>query len=169
MSVIAPNAPALYETYFRVLMAGAVVNCVNIHLNAETVVFLLGHSKSEAVMVGQEFFTLVAEALKIWAGHENDFKPPPLAVIGDKSCDPKSLTFALGRGAIEYKNFLESGDPRGRVAEHCFGLYFWYNSHPIIWRTNEGAVYLWTLPMFHCNGWCFTWTLAAICGASICP
>jgi hypothetical protein len=65
--------------------------------------------------------------LKIWAGHENNLKPPLLAVIGDKSCDPKSLTFALGRGAIEYTNFLESGDPRGRVAER-FGLYFWYNS-----------------------------------------
>ncbi|KAL3578638.1 hypothetical protein D5086_020142 [Populus alba] len=90
VAVIAPNAPAVYETYFGVPMAGAVVNCVNIRLNAETVVFLLG----------------------------------------DKSCDPKSLTFALGRGAIEYKNFLESGDSRGRVAEHCFGLYFWYNSHP---------------------------------------
>jgi acyl-CoA synthetase (AMP-forming)/AMP-acid ligase II len=130
VAVIAPNAPALYETYFGVPMAGAAVNCVNIRLNAETVVFLLGHSKSEAVMVDQEFFTLVEEALKIWAGHENNFKPSLLAVIGDKSCDPKSLTFALGRGAIEYKNFLESGDPRGRVAEHCFGLYFWNNSQP---------------------------------------
>ncbi|CAK7326389.1 unnamed protein product [Dovyalis caffra] len=193
VAVIAPNVPALYEAHFGVPMAGAVVNCVNIRLNSQTVAFLLGHSKSEVVMVDQESFTLVEESLQIWAANEMNFKPPLLVVIGDKSCDPKSLTYALGRGAIEYEKFLESGDPefawkppedewqsialgytsgttaspKGVVLSHR-GAYLMSLSNPIIWGMNEGAIYLWTLPMFHCNGWCFTWTLAAVCGTSIC-
>ncbi|KAL9401971.1 hypothetical protein Peur_005820 [Populus x canadensis] len=193
VAVIAPNVPALYEAHFGVPMAGAVVNCVNIRLNAQAIAFLLGHSKSEVVMVDQEFFTLVEEALKIWEGNEKSFKPPLLVVIGDKSCDPKSLEYALGRGAIEYEKFLESGDPefdwkppedewqsialgytsgttsspKGVVLSHR-GAYLMCLSNPIIWGMDEGAIYLWTLPMFHCNGWCFTWTLAALCVKSIC-
>ncbi|KAG6764084.1 hypothetical protein POTOM_031542 [Populus tomentosa] len=193
VAVIAPNVPALYEAHFGVPMAGAVVNCVNIRLNAQAIAFLLGHSKSKVVMVDQEFFALVEEALKIWEGNEKNFKPPLLVVIGDKSCDPKSLEYALGRGAIEYEKFLESGDPefdwkppedewqsialgytsgttsspKGVVLSHR-GAYLMSLSNPIVWGMDEGAIYLWTLPMFHCNGWCFTWTLAALCVKSIC-
>ncbi|XP_011020368.1 PREDICTED: acetate/butyrate--CoA ligase AAE7, peroxisomal [Populus euphratica] len=193
VAVIAPNVPALYEAHFGVPMAGAVVNCVNIRLNAQAIAFLLGHSKSEVVMVDQEFFTLGEEALKIWESNEKNFKPPLLVVIGDKSCDPKSLEYALGRGAIEYEKFLESGDPefdwkppedewqsialgytsgttsspKGVVLSHR-GAYLMSLSNPVVWGMDEGAIYLWTLPMFHCNGWCFTWTLAALCVKSIC-
>ncbi|KAJ6987830.1 acetate--CoA ligase CCL3 [Populus alba] len=193
VAVIAPNVPALYEAHFGVPMAGAVVNCVNIRLNAQAIAFLLGHSKSEVVMVDQEFFAPVEEALKIWEGNEKNFKSPLLVVIGDKSCDPKSLEYALGRGAIEYEKFLESGDPefdwkppedewqsialgytsgttsspKGVVLSHR-GAYLMSLSNPIVWGMDEGAIYLWTLPMFHCNGWCFTWTLAALCVKSIC-
>ncbi|KAG6759762.1 hypothetical protein POTOM_036251 [Populus tomentosa] len=117
VAVIAPNAPAVYETYFGVPMAGAVVNCVNIRLNAGTVVFLL-EDEWQSIALG----------------------------------------YTSGTTAI----------PKGVLLNHR-GAYLMSLSNPIIWRTNEGAVYLWTLPMFHCNGWCFTWTLDAICGASICP
>lgn len=174
-------------------MAGAVINAVNIRLNAQTIAFLLGHSKSAIVMVDQESFSLAEEALKIMAESENSFKPSLLVVIGDKSCDPKTLKYALSRGAIEYEKFLESGDPefaweppedewqsialgytsgttaspKGVVLSHR-GAYLMSLSNPVIWGMSEGAIYLWTLPMFHCNGWCFTWTLAALCGTSIC-
>lgn len=174
-------------------MAGAVVNCVNIRLNAQTIAFLLGHSQSAVVMVDQEIFPLAEEALKILAESENQFKPPLLIVIGDESCDPRLLKDALVKGAIEYEKFLESGDPefpwkppedewqsialgytsgttaspKGVVLSHR-GAYLMALSNPIIWGMTEGPVYLWTLPMFHCNGWCFTWTLAALCGTSIC-
>ncbi|KAK9933920.1 hypothetical protein M0R45_021090 [Rubus argutus] len=194
VSIIAPNIPALYEAHFGVPMAGAVLNTVNVRLNASTIAFLLDHSSSVVVMVDQEFFTLVEEALKIWAekskGH---YKPPLLIVIGDESLDPNGLKYALGTGAVEYEKFLETGDPeyawqppadewqsialgytsgttaspKGVVLHHR-GAYLMSLSGGLIWEMKEGAIYLWTLPMFHCNGWCYTWALAALCGTNIC-
>ncbi|XP_077240815.1 acyl-activating enzyme 7 [Tasmannia lanceolata] len=194
VAVIAPNIPAIYEAHFAVPMAGAVVNCVNTRLNATTVSFLLGHSSAAVVMVDQEFFSLAEEALKILNDKsKGNFKPPLLIVIGDENCDPRELQNALEKGAIEYEKFLESGDPeyawnppkdewqsialgytsgttsspKGVVLSHR-GAYLMALSGALIWGMNEGAIYLWTLPMFHCNGWCYTWSLAALCGTSIC-
>lgn len=175
-------------------MSGAVVNCVNIRLNAPTIAFLLGHSSSAVIMVDQEYFPLAEEALKIWAEKsKGNFKRPLIVVIGDENCDPKSLKYALGKGAIEYERFLETGDPKfswgppedewqsialgytsgttaspkGVVLSHR-GAYLMSLSGALVWGMTEGTIYLWTLPMFHCNGWCYTWTLAALCGTSIC-
>ncbi|WOH07343.1 hypothetical protein DCAR_0726773 [Daucus carota subsp. sativus] len=194
VAVIAPNVPALYEAHFGVPMAGAVINAINIRLNASTISFLLGHSSSAVIMVDQEFFMLADEALQILAKEsKSNYNPPIMIVIADESCDPKVLQYALGRGAIEYEKFLESGDPeypwkppqdewhsialgytsgttaspKGVVLHHR-GAYLMALSNAVIWGMNEGAIYLWTLPMFHCNGWCFTWALAALCGTSIC-
>nr|QII68912.1 acyl:activating enzyme 2 [Hypericum calycinum] len=193
VAVIAPNTPAMYEAHFGVPMSGAVINAVNIRLNAATIAFLLGHSKSEVVMVDQEFFPLAEEALKIMAESKTPFKPQLLIVIADSSCDPDVLGHALARGAVEYEKFLATGDPefpwqppedewqsiglgytsgttaspKGVVLSHR-GAYLMSLSNPIIWGMTEGPVYLWTLPMFHCNGWCFTWSLAALCGTNIC-
>lgn len=194
VAIIAPNIPAIYEAHFGVPMAGAVLNAVNIRLNAPTIAFLLGHSASAVIMVDQEYFKLAEEALKIMEEKSNGrFKPPLLIVIGDESCDPKDLKYALGRGAVEYEKFLQTGDPqfdwkppqdewqsialgytsgttaspKGVVLSHR-GAYLMSLSVALIWGMNEGAVYLWTLPMFHCNGWCYPWSLAALCGTSIC-
>lgn len=175
-------------------MAGAVLNTVNVRLNAPTIAFLLGHSSSVVVMVDQEYFPLAEEALKIWEEQsKGHYKPPLLIVIGDENCDPEALKSALGRGAVEYEKFLESGDPeyawkppedewqsislgytsgttaspKGVVLHHR-GAYLMALSGPLVWGMTEGAVYIWTLPMFHCNGWCFPWSLAALCGTNIC-
>ncbi|KAM7463134.1 hypothetical protein LguiA_031255 [Lonicera macranthoides] len=194
VAVIAPNVPALYEAHFGVPMAGAVLNTVNIRLNARTIAFLLGHSSSRVIMVDQEFFRLAEQALKILADEsKTELKPPLIIVIADESCDPKSLQYALERGAVEYEKFLENGDlgfawkppqdewqsialgytsgttasPKGVVLHHR-GAYLMALSNVVTWGMSEGVVYLWTLPMFHCNGWCFPWTLAALCGTSVC-
>ncbi|CAL0330188.1 unnamed protein product [Lupinus luteus] len=193
VAVIAPNIPALYEAHFGIPMAGAVLNTVNTRLNASTVAFLLGHSSAEVVIVDQDFFSLAEEALKIWSEKNKTFRPPILIVIGDENCDPKTLQYALDKGAIEYEEFLQSGDPeyawkppedewqsialgytsgttaspKGVVLHHR-GAYLMSLSGALIWGMSEGAVYLWTLPMFHCNGWCYTWTVAALCGTNIC-
>ncbi|KAE8734243.1 Acetate/butyrate--CoA ligase AAE7, peroxisomal [Hibiscus syriacus] len=194
VAIIAPNVPASYEAHFGIPMSGAVINPVNIRLNASTIAFLLSHSRSAVVIVDQDFFTLTEDSLKIMKEKsQGNFKPPLLIVIADESCDPKTLRYALGQGAIEYEKFLESGDPefawkppqdewqsialgytsgttaspKGVVLHHR-GAYLMSLSNPLIWGMNEGSVYLWTLPMFHCNGWCFTWALAALCGTNIC-
>uniref|UniRef100_A0A1D1Y0Z7 4-coumarate--CoA ligase n=1 Tax=Anthurium amnicola TaxID=1678845 RepID=A0A1D1Y0Z7_9ARAE len=194
VAIIAPNIPAIYEAHFAIPMAGAVVNTVNIRLNAATIAFLLEHSCAAVVMVDQEYFSLAEAALKIIADKKkSNFQPPLLIVIGDETCDLRTLQNALRKGAIEYEKFLQSGDPqfawsppkdewqsialgytsgttsspKGVVLHHR-GAYLMSLSGALIWGMNEGAIYLWTLPMFHCNGWCYTWTLAALCGTSIC-
>ncbi|XP_047974956.1 acetate--CoA ligase CCL3 [Salvia hispanica] len=194
VAVVAPNIPAMFEAHFGVPMSGAVLNTINIRLNAHAIAFLLGHSHSDIIMVDQEFFSLVEEALKIVADKSKDkFKPPTLIVIADTSCDRESLEHAMQRGAIEYETFLDAGDPdfawrppqdewhsialsytsgttsspKGVVLHHR-GAYLMALSNSIVWGIGEEAVYLWTLPMFHCNGWCFPWTLAAICTTSVC-
>ncbi|GMH29155.1 hypothetical protein Nepgr_030998 [Nepenthes gracilis] len=194
VSIISPNIPAMYEAHFGVPMSGAVLNTVNIRLTAPTIAFLLEHSSSEAIMVDQEFFTIAEEALKIVSEKRKDkFERPLLIVIEDESCDPKGLQHALSKGAIEYERFLETGDPdfswkppedewqsitlgytsgttaspKGVVLSHR-GAYVMSLSSAFVWGLPERAIYLWTLPMFHCNGWCYTWALAAVCGTSIC-
>jgi len=194
VAVLAPNVPATYEAHFGVPMAGAVLNCINVRLDARTIALLLEHSRAAVVLVDQEFFRLLHEALRMMAEkHGAGFEPPFLVVIGDENCDEGNLKRALRSGAVDYENFLQNGDPgfewqppddewqsialgytsgttsspKGVVMSHR-GAYVASLGSALSWEMADGCVYLWTLPMFHCNGWCYTWGVAAFGGTNIC-
>ncbi|KAJ0687529.1 putative acid--thiol ligase [Helianthus annuus] len=170
--VIAPNTPAMYEAHFGVPMSGAVLNAVNIRLNASTIGFLLEHSSSAVIMVDQEFFKLAEEALKILKDKiKTNFKPPLL--VYEKFLESGDPEFVWKPPQDEWHSIAlgytsgTTSSPKGVVLHHR-GAYLAATSNVVVWGIPEGVVYLWTLPMFHCNGWCFAWTLAAICGTNIC-
>ncbi|KAH6558712.1 hypothetical protein KP509_1Z049400 [Ceratopteris richardii] len=194
VSVVAPNVPAIYEAHFGVPMSGAVINCINIRLDARTISFLLQHSETKVIIVDQEFFTLVQDALQRLEKTQGSlYKHPILIVIEDGHCPKPSLMQALAKGAWNYEEFLQSGDPdfhwippmdewdsislsytsgttsdpKGVVSSHR-GAYIACLSACIDWELKEGCVYLWTLPLFHCNGWCFSWAIAAMAGTNVC-
>lgn len=194
VAVLAPNVPATYEAHFGVPMAGAVLNCINVRLNARTIASLLEHSWAAAVLVDQEFSRLLHEALKLMAEKQGTgFEPPFLVVISDETCEEGNLKRALRSGAVDYENFLQTGDsgfewqppndewqsialgytsgttssPKGVVMSHR-GAYVASLGSALSWGMADGCVYLWTVPMFHCNGWCYTWAIAAFCGTNIC-
>uniref|UniRef100_A0A0R0G952 AMP-dependent synthetase/ligase domain-containing protein n=1 Tax=Glycine max TaxID=3847 RepID=A0A0R0G952_SOYBN len=172
-----------HEAHFGIPMAGAVLNTINVRLNASAIAFLLVHSSAVAVIVDQEFFPVAEESLEIWSEKSRSFNPPIVVVIGAENCHPKNLIHALAKGAVEYEKFLESGDPEFKwkppqdewqsialgytsgttsspkgVVLHHRGAYLMSLSGALHWGMSEGAVYLWTLSMFHCNG----------CSSSIC-
>jgi acetate/butyrate---CoA ligase len=109
--IIAPNVPAIYEAHFGVPMSGAVINCVNIRLNAPSVSFLLEHSKADVVILDQEFYSAEDSLKEISEKKKSNNKTPLVIVIHDPTCDPKLLQYALKNGAVGYEKFLEMGDP----------------------------------------------------------
>lgn len=194
VSVVAPNIPALYESHFGIPMARAVINCINIRLDAGTISFLLQHSAAKVILVDQEFFGLIDEALLRLANKEGSgFKCPLVIVIEDDKCPKASLLAALRKGAQKYEDFLQSGDPlfawippedeweslslsytsgttsdpKGVVASHR-GAYIASLAGCLIWGMTDGCVFLWTLPLFHCNGWSYSWGVAVVAGTNVC-
>ncbi len=177
------NTPEMLECHFGVPMAGAVLNTLNTRLDAEAIAFMLNHGEAKALITDREFSPTVAKALA-QAGRDMlviDVDDPEYAGPGER----------LGR--VEYEVFLASGDPafawqgpadewdaislnytsgttgnpKGVVYHHR-GAYLNATSNIVSWGMPPHAVYLWTLPMFHCNGWCFPWTMAANAGTSVC-
>ncbi|MEQ8783452.1 MAG: acyl-CoA synthetase [Roseibium album] len=182
VAVMAANLPEMFEAHFGVPMTGAVLNAINIRLDAATVRFILEHGEARVFLVDREFGPVAREAL-------DGMDDPPLVVGID---DP---TFAGGEvlGELDYDALLAegsadadwqlpadewhaialnytsgtTGNPKGVVYHHR-GAYLNAVSNALTWSMGEHPVYLWTLPMFHCNGWCFPWTLAATAGTSVC-
>ncbi len=182
VSIIAPNVPAIYEASFGVPMLGAVLNTINTRLDARTIAFILQHSEAKVLLTDREFSRTVAAAL-------DGIKSPPLVIdIDDPMAPPGALL-----GELTYEAFLDAGDadfewslpedewraislnytsgttgdPKGVVYHHR-GAYLNALSNALGWNMAHHPVYLWTLPMFHCNGWCFPWTVAALAGTNVC-
>ncbi len=183
VAVMLPNVPAMYEAHFGVPMAGAVLNTLNTRLDAEAIAFMLGHGEAKLLLTDPEFTPVVEKALSLLPG------PKPLVV------DVADALYEGGKrlGGIEYEDFLAGGDsgyawslpadewdaiclnytsgttgnPKGVVYHHR-GAYLNAASNILSWSMPPHAVYLWTLPMFHCNGWCFPWTMAANAGTNVC-
>jgi fatty-acyl-CoA synthase len=183
VAVMLPNIPAMVEAHFGIPMAGAVINALNTRLDAAAIAFMLDHSETRVVLVDREFSGVMRDALKL-------ARVTPLVVDVD---DPEYTGKGERIGSIEYEAFLAAGDaqfawqspgsewqaialgytsgttgnPKGVVTHHR-GAYLNATSNVVVWNMPHFASYLWTLPMFHCNGWCFPWTLAAIAGTNVC-
>ena len=182
VALMLPNVPAMFEAHFAVGMAGAVINGLNTRLDADAIAFQLRHAAARIVFVDPEFAPTIEAALK-------QFDDPPFVIdVVDPSYEGGKLI-----GQLEYEVFLAvgdagfewrlpddewraialgytsgtTGDPKGVVTHHR-GAYLNAVSNVLAWDMNAHPVYLWTLPMFHCNGWCFPWTIAALNGTSVC-
>jgi len=183
VAILAPNTPALYEAHFGVPMAGGVLNALNTRLDAATLAFILEHGRAKVFLYDSEYTELVREVLAKLAN------PPRTVRIEDSEYHgPHGTT-----GEAEYESWLAAqstdhpwdwpadeweniclnytsgttGNPKGVVYHHR-GAYLNATGNVLACGMPPHAVYLWTLPMFHCNGWCFPWTLAALAGTSVC-
>ncbi|MBV9523940.1 MAG: acyl-CoA synthetase [Alphaproteobacteria bacterium] len=182
VAIIAPNIPALLEAHYGVPMAGAVLNALNYRLDAQAIAFILQHGGAKIVLVDSEFSTTMKEALAL-------LPKPPIAIdIADPLHDCGDRI-----GACEYEAFLESGDPEAPakmprdewqaitlnytsgttgnpkgVVLHHRGAYLNALGNAIAFGLSDRAVYLWTLPMFHCNGWTYSWAVTAVGGTHVC-
>lgn len=182
VSIMAPNIPEIMEAHFGVPMAGAVLNALNTRLDAELIAFTLKHAETKVLITDREFSGVMSEALELL-----DEKPlvididDPLAesgsLIGEK--DYEAL-LAEGDAADSWSppgdewgaislNYTSgtTGDPKGVVYHHR-GAYLNAMGNVLTWSLEQHPVYLWTLPMFHCNGWCFPWTITAMAGTHVC-
>ena len=184
ISIIAPNSSAMYEAHFAIPMIGAVINTINIRLDPKTISLILDHSDSKLIFSDTEFLPVIKKAFKI-GSHKipiifiDDCKDFSNNIDGNQSYEDflsegnlENFQFNLG---IEDEWFPISlsytsgttGAPKGVVTHHR-GAYLNAISNHLIWHMKKNPIYLWTLPMFHCNGWCFPWTIAALAGTNIC-
>ena len=183
VSIMAPNTSAMYEAHFGIPMIGAILNAINIRLDAKTISYIIGHSKTKIIFVDTEFLPIIREALKI-----KNLKIPIIAIKDDNKFSrnikkEKLYEDFLKRGSKKSTMSFEIRDewspislgytsgttnkPKGVVTHHR-GAYLNAVSNQLAWNMKKNPTYLWTLPMFHCNGWCFPWTIAALAGKNIC-
>jgi fatty-acyl-CoA synthase len=182
VAALLPNTPAMIEAHFGVPMAGAVLNALNIRLDAANLVFMLRHGEARVLLADTEFADMARQlarevsGLKVIAVHDV-LGPVPDAPFGDTDYE----AFLAG-GDPEYDwqmpadewdaialNYTSgtTGDPKGVVYHHR-GAAMNAVSNILEWDMPKHPVYLWTLPLFHCNGWCFAWTVAARAGVNVC-
>ena len=181
VSFLCPNTPPLFEAHFGVPMTGAVLNAINTRLDAEAIAFILKHAESKILFVDREFGELAEQALALLTDK------PEIVAIDDqyyregKLISEQTYEALLERSNPEFPITLPddefnaitlnytsgtTGNPKGVVYHHR-GAYLNAANNIISWDMGKHPVYLWILPMFHCNGWCFPWTIAASGGTSV--
>jgi fatty-acyl-CoA synthase len=183
VSVMLPNVPAMIEAHYGVPMTGAVLHALNTRLDAALIAFQLDHARTKVLIVDREFSVVVQEALK-----QTTVKP----LVIDYN-DPERQGEHEAASYLDYEAFIAKGDPefawrrppdeweaialnytsgttgnpKGVVYHHRGATLMCY-SNVVTTRMAQHPVYLWTLPMFHCNGWCFPWTLSLVAGTHVC-
>ncbi len=183
VSVMMANTPAMVECHYGVPMCKAVLNALNTRLDAAIIAFTLDHADAKVLIVDREFSKVMSEALKL-------AKAKPLIIDYD---DPEYSGPGERIGALDYEDFIAAGDPayawampddewdaialnytsgttgdpKGVVYHHR-GAYLLAVGNVLSANLGQHPIYLWTLPMFHCNGWCFPWTLSAVAGVHVC-
>ena len=183
VAILAPNIPSMYEAHFGVPMAGAVLNTLNTRLDAEALAFMLRHGGARVLLVDRDHTAVATKAVALLG------EPVLLVDIEDATtaslpaAGPLTYAALLAEGdpafawappddewdaiALNYTSGT-TGDPKGVVYHHR-GAYLNAVSNILGWGgMGRHPVYLWTLPMFHCNGWCFPWTIAAVAGVNVC-
>ena len=182
ISILAPNVPPAFEVTFGVPMTGAVLNALNTRLDSKSIAFILEHAETKVLITDTEYALIVSEALE-QISHD---------ILVIDYIDPENNQ-GKEIGSINYENFLKEGDttvslsspdnewdaislnytsgttgnPKGVVYHHR-GAYLNSIANSSVWGMKKHPVYLWTLPMFHCNGWCFPWTITMLGGTHIC-
>jgi fatty-acyl-CoA synthase len=181
VALMAPNIPEAFEAHFGVPMAGAVLNALNIRLDPETIAFTLRHGEAKVLITDTEFSPVIKEALA-----RLDAKPVVIEIADAQGPGGERL------GELDYEAFLASGDPKfpevtpadewepialnytsgttgnpKGVVYHHRGAYLNALGNILVCGMRQHPVYLWTLPMFHCNGWCFPWTITALAGTHV--
>lgn len=183
VAVMLPNIPAMVEAHFGIPMSGAVLNTLNTRLDADAIAFMLNHAEAKVILVDREFAQTIRQALSL-------LDNAPLVIDVN---DPEYDGTGEAIGTLDYDAFVGTGDadydwpmpadewdaiclnytsgttgnPKGVVYSHR-GAYTNAVSNILEWDMPKHAVYLWTLPMFHCNGWCFPWTIALRAGVNVC-
>ncbi|WP_368904556.1 AMP-binding protein [Taklimakanibacter lacteus] len=178
VAIMAPNVPAMIEAHFGVPMSGAVLNCLNIRLDAPTIAVCLAHGEAKLVLADHQFLPVIEAALALLD------RPVPVAVIPGPSPvsrhDDYEALLAAGDASVELPALEDewapislgytsgtTGDPKGVVCHHR-GAYLNALGNALEARLDAASVYLWTLPMFHCNGWCYIWAVTAVGGTHVC-
>jgi fatty-acyl-CoA synthase len=182
VAAILPNTPPLYEAHFGVPMCGAVLNTLNTRLDPEAIAFMLEHGEAKLLLVDREFSGVAEKALALVNKPVEviDVEDPEFA--GGKRLGRKTYEELLGEGDPQWEwrwpqdeweaislNYTSgtTGNPKGVVYHHR-GAYLNAICNIVTWSMPQHAVYLWTLPMFHCNGWTFPWSMAANAGTNVC-